>query len=181
MVLNFIGTCGYNLDFVFVTLSLSLMQFLERFDTDVIPRDYPEVSSKAGDRTTLGALSLTELEARLIVFSPAGWRGDPDRELVRLFAPISLKFLRLLRLALMIFIQISRDEVDYPETGNFKPEELHDYPPRIVCRFYPEDHTPQRTACTLSFTGFHKEVKIIVPLKAPKPQRQVDTRILQVY
>ena len=78
-------------------------------------------------------------------------------------------------------IQISRDEVDLPETGKFKPEELHDYPPRIVCRFYPEDHTPPRTTCTLSFTGFHKEVKINVPLKAPKPQRQVDTRILQVY
>ena len=68
-----------------VTLSL-LIQFLEKFDTNVIPRDYPEVSSKAGDRTTLGALSLTELEARLIVFSsPAGWRVDPDRELVRLY------------------------------------------------------------------------------------------------
>ena len=63
--------------------TLSLMQFLEKFDCDVIPRDYPEVSSKAGDRTTLGALSLSELEARLIVFSaPAGWRVDPDRELV---------------------------------------------------------------------------------------------------
>ena len=66
-------------------MCVTLSQFLEKFDTDVIPRDYPEVSSKAGDRTTLGALSLTELEARLIVFSsPAGWRVDPDREMVRL-------------------------------------------------------------------------------------------------
>ena len=84
MVLNLIGTCGYNLDFVCVTLSF-LMQFLERFDTDVIPRDYPEVSSKAGDRTTLGALSLIELQATLTAVSaPAGWVVDPDREMVRL-------------------------------------------------------------------------------------------------
>ena len=77
-------------------------------------------------------------------------------------------------------IQISKRGVDYPETGNFKPEELHDYPPRIVCRFYPEDHTPQRTTCTLSFTGFDEEVEFNVLLMAPA-QRQVETRILQVY
>ena len=77
-------------------------------------------------------------------------------------------------------IQISKHEVDLPETGNFKPEELHDYPPRIVCMFYPDDHTPQRTTCILSFTGFDEEVKINVSLMEPKPQGQVDTRILQV-
>ena len=76
--------------------------------------------------------------------------------------------------------QISKREVDTPETDNFRLEELHDYPPRIVCRFYPEDPTPPRKTCTLSFTGFDEEVKIHVPLKAPQADRQVDTRILQV-
>ena len=52
-------------------------------------------------------------------------------------------------------------EVDIPETGKFRPKKLHNYPPRIVCRFYPEDHTPPRTTCTLSFTGFDEEVKIV--------------------
>ena len=65
-------------------MCVTLSQFLEKFDTDVIPRDYPEVSSKAGDRTTLGALSLIELEATLtVVSSPAGWMVDPDRDMVR--------------------------------------------------------------------------------------------------
>ena len=66
-------------------VALSIMQFLKEFDTDVIPRDYPEVSSKAGDRTTIAALSLIELQATLTaVSSPAGWMVDPDREMVRL-------------------------------------------------------------------------------------------------
>ena len=61
------------------------MQFLEKFDTDVIPRNYPEVSSKAGDKTTITALSLIELQATLTAVSaPTGWMVDPDREMVRL-------------------------------------------------------------------------------------------------
>ena len=65
--------------------TLSLIQFLEKFDTDVIPHDYPEVSSKAGDRTTIGALSLIELQATLtFVSAHAGWMVDPDREMVKI-------------------------------------------------------------------------------------------------
>lgn len=73
--------------------------------------------------------------------------------------------------------------MDFPETGNFRPAELHDYPPRIVCRFYPSDQAPPRSNYTFSFTGFNEDVKINVPLKASHAlvQKKVDTRILQVY
>lgn len=52
-------------------------------DNDLIPKDYPEVSSSAVDRTTVGPLSFSELQARLTVVSaPSGWRVDPDRKMV---------------------------------------------------------------------------------------------------
>ena len=167
-------------------------QFLEELDTIVIPRDYPAISSEAVDRTIFEPLSLVELHARLTVVSAPGWRVDSNKKTVGPFCQLfSLEHTTIAKLlscrggllgtSILQCIQISKRGVDSPENSNFKPEELHNYPPRIVCRFNPEDHTPPRTTCTLSFTGFDEEVEFSVLLMAPKAQRHVDTKILQVY
>ncbi len=77
----------------------------------------------------------------------------------------------------MSFLQISQDEVDLPVIGQFLPEELHCYPPRIVCRFFPEQGAVS-TTCTLSLHGFDKSVRVDMALLTP--QRSVDTRQLKV-
>ncbi len=66
---------------------------------------------------------------------------------------------------------------------DYEAEELHDYPPRIVCRFFPEENAPKRTTATLSLSGLLPLVKVNVPLKAsstPKTVVVVDTTKLQV-
>lgn len=79
-------------------------------------------------------------------------------------------------------MKVSKYGVDLPETGNFRPHKLHDYPPKIVCRFYASDKAPPRSTCTLSFSGLNEDVKINIPLKAPRSlvQKKVDTSVLQV-
>ena len=64
---------------------------------------------------------------------------------------------------------------------NFRPEELHDYPPRITCRIYCEENAPERATCSMSLTGPVPTVEFHIPLKAPKQKvAVVDTVNLQV-
>ena len=65
-------------------------------------------------------------------------------------------------------------------TGNFKPEELHSYPPRMVCRFFPEQGAVS-TTCTLALDGFDRPVSVDMALLIAKPQVTVDTTELQVW
>ena len=65
-------------------------------------------------------------------------------------------------------------------TGNFKPEELHSYPPRMVCRFFPEQGAVS-TTCTLELDGFDRPVSVDMALLIAKPQVTVDTTELQVW
>lgn len=52
-------------------------------DDVLIPRDYPEVSSRAVDRTTSGPYSFIEPAAKLIVLSqPSGWTVNLDTDTV---------------------------------------------------------------------------------------------------
>ena len=69
--------------------------------------------------------------------------------------------------------------MDYPVTGNFKPEELHSYPPRMVFRFFPEQGA-MSTTCTLALDGFDRPVSMDMALLIAKPQVTVDTTELQV-
>ena len=62
----------------------------------------------------------------------------------------------------------------------FKPEDLHDYPPRIISQFYPEGNASERTTCRMSLTGLTPEVKIQIPLRVTKVQTTVDTGDLQL-
>ena len=71
--------------------------------------------------------------------------------------------------------------MDQPERENFRPEDLHDYPPRIICRFFPGENAPKRTTCTISLSGLLPPVKVHLPLKAPTSKVVVDTAKLQVY
>ncbi len=78
--------------------------------------------------------------------------------------------------------QISLSEVDQPGMEKFRVEDLHDYPPRIICRFFPEENAPKRTTCTISLSGLLPQVEFNVPLKAPTPTKvAVDTTKLQVF
>ena len=74
-------------------------------------------------------------------------------------------------------IQISQKSVDLPVTGNFKPEELHSYPPRMVCQFFSEQGAVS-TTCTLALKGFDRPVSVDMALHMAKPT--VDTTKLQV-
>ncbi len=62
--------------------------------------------------------------------------------------------------------------------GQFLPEELQCYPPRIVCRFFPEQGAVSCTTCTLSLLGFDQPVSVDMALLTP--QRSVDTKQLKV-
>ena len=74
-----------------VTYSTSLgmhtghFQFLDVLDNVIIPRDYPEVSSRVADKTSLGSLQFSELLAKLDVHPLQGWTVEPDKEMVLLF------------------------------------------------------------------------------------------------
>ncbi|XP_064388689.1 uncharacterized protein LOC135336766 isoform X2 [Halichondria panicea] len=130
-------------------------KFLETLDNVLIPRDYPEVSSKSIDKTILGSLTFIEMYATLNRPLVHGWSVEPDKE------------------------TISRSEVDQPETENFRAEDLHDYPPRIVCRFFPDENAPKKTICTISLSGLLPQAKFHLELKAPTPKGVVDTTKLQ--
>ena len=60
-----------------------------------------------------------------------------------------------------------------------KPEELHTYPPKIVCRFLPSANAPKETSCTLTILGLDRPITVSLPLFSPK--REVDTEPLKVY
>ena len=60
-----------------------------------------------------------------------------------------------------------------------KPEELHSYPPKIVCRFTPTAKAPQKTTCTLTLLGLDRPVTVSIPLFSPK--RVVDCVRLKVW
>ena len=60
--------------------------------------------------------------------------------------------------------------------GQFLPEELQCYPPRIVCRFFPEPGVC--TTCNISLCGFDQPVSVDMALLTP--QKSVDTKQLKV-
>ncbi len=49
----------------------------------IIPRDYPEVSSKSIDWTTQGPLTFVDMCATLNIHPVQGWSVEPDKELVK--------------------------------------------------------------------------------------------------
>ncbi len=139
----------------------------------MIPRDYPEVSSKSIDRTTQGSLTFVDMCATLNIHPVQGWSVEPDKKLVKINVKLDMH-------TTLFISQISRSEVDQPEMEKFRAEDLHDYPPRIICRFFPEENTPKRTTCTISLSGLLPQVEFNVLLKAPTPKVAVDTTKLQV-
>ncbi|XP_064385034.1 uncharacterized protein LOC135333939 isoform X4 [Halichondria panicea] len=138
-----------------IAVSLCGSLYAKLMDEKVIPREYPEVSSKSIDRTTQGSLTFVDMCATLNIHPVLGWSVEPDKKL------------------------ISRSEVDQPEMEKFRPEDLHDYPPRIICRLFPEKNAPKRTTCIISLSGLLPQVKVHLPLKPPTPKVAVDTTKLQ--
>ncbi|XP_064404111.1 uncharacterized protein LOC135349511 isoform X2 [Halichondria panicea] len=126
-----------------------------KMDEVVIPRDYPNASRKVADRTTQGSLTFFDMCTTLNIHPVQGWYVEPDKKL------------------------ISRSEVDLPDMEKIRPEDLHDYPPRIICRFFPEENIPKRTTCTISLSGLLPLVEFYVSLTAPTPKVAVDTTKLQ--
>ncbi len=59
------------------------LQFLETLDKVIIPRDYPEVSSKSIDRTTQESLTFVDMCATLNIHPVQGWSVEPDKKLVK--------------------------------------------------------------------------------------------------
>ena len=59
------------------------MQFLETLDKVLIPRDYPNVSKEAADRTTQGSLTFVDMCATLNIHPVQGWSVEPDKKLVK--------------------------------------------------------------------------------------------------
>ncbi len=57
-------------------------QFLEHFDREVIPRQYPQVSPHPIDRTVWDSLGLVERCVRLEVGRVSGWEVNTDKEMV---------------------------------------------------------------------------------------------------
>ena len=57
-------------------------QFLDRLDNVVIPRDYPEVSTRVADRVVLRRRRLEEPFTALNIFPLLGWTAQPDKEMV---------------------------------------------------------------------------------------------------
>lgn len=78
----------------------------------------------------------------------------------------------------VILSQISKHAVDLP-FGKFNPEDLHTYPPKLVCRLIPERDIP--ATCTLLLTGFNEDVRVSFELEVlQEAQIKVDTKELQV-
>ncbi|XP_064385260.1 uncharacterized protein LOC135334127 isoform X2 [Halichondria panicea] len=129
------------------------LDFLQRFEVVVIPREYPHLSSSPADKTIKQPLCFVQVDAVLELVCDPAWRSVPDQRM------------------------ISQKEVDLPVIGQFLPEELQCYPPRIVCRFFPEQGAVSCTTCTLSLLGFDQPVSVDMALLTP--QRSVDTKQLK--
>ena len=69
------------------------LQFLETLDKVLIPRDYPNVSRDAADRTTQGSLTFVDMCATLNIHPVQGWSVEPDKELVNVKLDTLLKSL----------------------------------------------------------------------------------------
>ncbi|XP_064384971.1 uncharacterized protein LOC135333882 isoform X4 [Halichondria panicea] len=130
-------------------------KFLETLDKVIIPRDYPNVSREVADRTTQESLTFVDMCATLNIHPVQGWSVEPDKKL------------------------ISHSEVDKPEVEKFRPEDIHNYPPRIICRLFPEENAPKRTTFTISLFGLLPPVEFYIPLTALTPKVAVDTTKLQ--
>ncbi|XP_064401864.1 uncharacterized protein LOC135347761 isoform X3 [Halichondria panicea] len=128
-------------------------KFLEHFDREVIPHQYPQVSPHPIDHTVWDSLCLKEQCVRLEVGEIPGWEVNTDKE------------------------TIAKREVDIPDTDNFRPEELHNYPPKIVCSFYPAIPPIKSSRCSMSCFGFDVEVKVNITLHPPI--KHVDPSSLQ--
>ena len=59
------------------------LQFLEKLDKVIIPRDYPNVSREVADRTTQGPLTFVDMCATLNIHPVLGWSVEPDKKLVK--------------------------------------------------------------------------------------------------
>ena len=154
------------------------LQFLKKFE-ELIQIEYPSLSKDKSDRTFKEPLTFAQLDAALKVVCNSSWRRVVDQQTVHInyFLLSNHQFTKP-----CIFIrpiQISKDSVDLPITGSFKPEELHTYPPRMVCQFYPEQGA-MSTTCTLTLHGFDKLVNVDIALLISKPQVTLDTNKLQV-
>ena len=57
-------------------------QFLEVLDNVVIPRDYPEVSTRVADKVVLRLRRFEEPFTALNVLPLLGWTAQPDKEMV---------------------------------------------------------------------------------------------------
>ena len=68
--------------------------------------------------------------------------------------------------------------MDLPEQLQVKPEELHSYPPKIVCRFIPNAKAPKEATCNLTLLGLDEPLTVFIPLFSPK--RDIDTEKLKV-
>ncbi|XP_064385076.1 uncharacterized protein LOC135333972 [Halichondria panicea] len=149
-------TTGDMLAIIVASLCGSLYaKFLETLDTVLIPRDYPNVSREVADRTTQGPLTFVDMCATLNIPPVQGWSVEPDKK------------------------SILRSGVDQPEVEKFRPEDLHDYPPRIICRLFPEKNAPKRTTCTISLSGLLPPVEFCIQLKILTSKVAVDTTNLQ--
>ena len=58
------------------------VQFLDVLDNVVIPRDYPEVSTRAADKTILRLRHFKEPFATLQTHPLQGWSVYPDKKMV---------------------------------------------------------------------------------------------------
>ena len=65
---------------------MSLSQFLNVLDNVVIPRDYPEVSTRVADRTTLCGLHFEDVCTKLNIHPLMGWTVQPDKKKVYLLS-----------------------------------------------------------------------------------------------
>ena len=61
---------------------MSLLQFLNVLDNVVIPHDYPEVSTRVADRTTLCGLHFEDEFTILNIQQLMGWTVQPDKKKV---------------------------------------------------------------------------------------------------
>ena len=57
-------------------------QFLDVLDNVVIPRDYPEVSTRVADRVVLRLRRFEEPFTALNILPLLGWTAQPDKEMV---------------------------------------------------------------------------------------------------
>ena len=59
---------------------MSLLQFLNVLDNVVIPRDYPEVSTRVADRTIRFGLHFEDMFTALNIHPLMGWTVQPDKK-----------------------------------------------------------------------------------------------------